>query len=162
MGREPTSQTAPLLGEGKQETKLIVKVSDTNTLPEYGGRHRTRPPLQKLVKPKKSSKGCVRLLLTLVCLMLQKLSCYRPLGNWMCKTEVWEMHRLKRTCGNNADIVKIRGPVLSPVLLSRASCTFMVQNHAALEVKHLLKPYLWEDNGLWAIASTAFMLNLQD
>lgn len=39
-------------------------------------------------------------------------------------------------------VVKTRGPVLSPVLLSRALCTIMVQTHVVLEVKHLLKPHL--------------------
>lgn len=122
MGREPTSQTAPLLGEGKQATKLIVKVSaDTNTYQNMGVGTGPDLPCNNLVKPKKSSKGCVSLLVTLVCLMLQKLSCYRALGSGMCKAEVWGMHRLKRQCGNNANCENPK-PSLKPSPAQQSFC----------------------------------------
>lgn len=118
-------------------------------------------PYNNLVKSKKSSKGCVRLRLTLLCSMLQELSCYGPSGNWMFRAEVWEMHRLKGKCENNANCEN-QGPSLKP---SPAQQSFVLIHGAeplGLGSEALAETHLWEANGLWAIPSAAFLLNLRD
>jgi len=122
MGREPSGQTTPLIGEGKQAIKVFVKVfTDTDTYQNM--RVETGPdlPCNKLVKTKQRSKGCVRLLVMLVCMMFQKLGWYRPLGNSLCKAEVREIHRLKRKCRKNVNCENLT-PSLKPSPAQQSFC----------------------------------------